>query len=226
MTKQARSTDDITVPIGIIAGAYPAIANVMRTGTPAQAMELKRAAGHFQREFVAARVKGAQPAGIAAGQHELCDKAIDEMMAVKPADITISCRAGCSHCCYQPVYITDQEAQLLTMAVVDLGIPFDYARAERQAYWMDDTWRQQPHADRACGFLTDDGRCAVYEHRPLVCRKVLVRSDPENCDTVAKPGGAVIMVTSLHAEVITAAAHVATEGGSLAQQMVAARGTV
>jgi hypothetical protein len=222
--KTPPSTDDIAIPVEIIAGAYPSIANVMRTGTPAQVDEVRRAATHYQREFVRARTKGAQPAGIAAGQHELCDRAMNDMLAHKSPNITISCREGCSHCCYQPVYITDQEAQLLTMAVEDAGVRFDYDRAARQALWTDDTWRQQPHAERACGFLTDDGRCGVYEHRPLVCRKVLVRSDPELCDTVLKPGGAVVMVASISAEVITAAAHVATEGGSLAHQMLIARG--
>jgi Fe-S-cluster containining protein len=223
MSKPANTDDDIDIPLDLIANAYPAIADAMRRGTPAQRHELRKAAHFYQREFIDARRRGAQPAGVAAGQHDLLNDVIADTMKKLAPEVKISCRAGCSACCYQAVHVTDQEAQLLTMYIHEKGVPYDYERAARQATWAPQEWRNQTHADRACGFLADDGRCAVYEVRPLVCRKYVVSSDPELCDTELHPGAPIQLVTSIQAELIVAAAHVSTEGSTLPQQMMIAK---
>jgi len=94
----------------------------------------------------------------------------------------IQCRRGCSHCCHGPVEIWPHEAALLVEAAREAGVELDEARLARQSRHTVATWRQQPTADRACGFLDDGGACRVYASRPNACRKLLVTSDPGLCD--------------------------------------------
>jgi hypothetical protein len=87
----------------------------------------------------------------------------------------------------------------------------DKARLERQSRY---TWRQQPAADTACGFLGSDGACRVYESRPNACRKLLVLSDPALCDAGKHPPDQVERWFSWEAEILETAA-LETFGGAL-----------
>ena len=64
----------------------------------------------------------------------------------------LHCQRGCSACCVDDLTVFDVEADLLRLHHAELlatGVP---------------------HAAGACAFLDPDGGCAVYEHRPYVCR--------------------------------------------------------
>jgi len=118
----------------------------------------------------------------------------------------IKCGKGCSHCCHGPVEIWPQEAALLVEIAREAGIEMDKARLERQSQYTADTWRQQPAADTACGFLGDDGACKVYEFRPNACRKLLVVTDPALCDAEKHPPDSVGRWFSWEAEIRESAA--------------------
>jgi len=118
----------------------------------------------------------------------------------------IRCRKGCAHCCHGPVEIWPHEAALLLETARAAGMELDQARLERQSQYTMDTWRQQPAADRACGFLGGDGRCKVYEFRPNACRKLLVVTDPALCDADKHPPASVGRWFSWEAEILESAA--------------------
>lgn len=222
-THQKQSTDAMSIALDMIAPAYPALATMLKHERPAVQRELRNHFIHFEREFVRVRTGGHQPAGIAAGQHDMCDEQLSNMLARHPRAKDVTCRAGCSHCCYQSVHITDQEADLLRMVMARDGMPFDSAKAQRQAAYAPEAWFTQPTEDRGCVLLGADGRCTVYADRPLVCRKLYVVSKPEDCDTFKDLGHPIQVLADVRAEIVTAAAHVATEGGTLPRMLLAAK---
>jgi len=100
-------------------------------------------------------------------------KLIDGALAQSP-DRPPACRAGCAHCFYQAVGVTPPEVFAI----------YDHLRATRPAGELgavvarvrdaDDRTRGLAAADRLspdhpCPFL-EDGRCSIYEVRPLSCR--------------------------------------------------------
>jgi Fe-S-cluster containining protein len=120
----------------------------------------------------------------------------------------ISCRMGCGACCRQLVPVSPIEAFVLADAVqamepdrqARVRARFADARRAIQAAGM-----EQPLADvvaeRAgreviaryfalqipCPFLEDES-CGVYEVRPMICREVLVTSDPSHCQNADGSG--------------------------------------
>lgn len=73
-----------------------------------------------------------------------------------------ACRAGCSHCCFIPVKITQAEAQHIGRQI---------GRAPVASTDLGDPPRIEGY-DSPCPFLADD-KCSIYEHRPGVCRSHL-----------------------------------------------------
>ena len=110
---------------------------------------------------------------------------IDRIVARELGELEVDCSEGCSHCCHQLVVITriaDARAILRAaqqrfseqeFAVFELelrqqaqeiaGLPYDIAQ---QRNWT-------------CPLLRD-GRCAVYDVRPVACRSVF-SPDREFC---------------------------------------------
>ena len=96
----------------------------------------------------------------------------------------VACRAGCDHCCHQPVGLTPPEAlaiaaylrqaldgeELATIAAV-------LAQRARQTRGLSSAERFSP--EHPCPFL-DRGRCSIYEVRPLSCRG-MNSLDAEEC---------------------------------------------
>jgi Fe-S-cluster containining protein len=167
-----------------------------------------------------ATVPAADQPGIAIGLHQLVDEAVAKQLAgPKGGDVT--CRRGCSACCRLHVVATEQEAELALMAADDAGWKIDLERARVQAQVKEvDEWRHLSAEDRACVFLTEAGDCAIYEYRPMSCRKYLVVNDPSDCDSVLKPGHQTLQLVSAHAEIAFSAALQACESGTLATMLL------
>jgi uncharacterized protein len=72
----------------------------------------------------------------------------------------ITCHAGCDDCCRRRFSVTVIEADVIREALSRLSSERRRALAERAA-------RED---DAACPALDPDGRCAIYEARPLICR--------------------------------------------------------
>lgn len=75
-------------------------------------------------------------------------------------DRDMKCNTGCSHCCHVRLSITGVEAEAIRDAIATWP-------AQRTAALTENVRTGPP--DR-CAALDPDGRCLVYEVRPIVCR--------------------------------------------------------
>ncbi len=104
------------------------------------------------------------------------------------------CQAGCSHCCIGPFPITILDGESLQRGLHELptadraiiqqraieqsaAMQAAYPRLTETAFV--DTWPDkeldrlaEQFAYLPCPALTEEGRCAVYAHRPLTCRSM------------------------------------------------------
>lgn len=180
--------------------ATNSLAEMVGRMTKPEAQLTARMAQHYLSEF--RRFPNIDAPSKAHSINVVIDEAIERMHAKDPNAHRITCKAGCSACCRIPVHITAHEAALLAEAG---GDTMAHDRIAKQAGLSDDEFMRLPDEDRRCAFLADN-LCTVYEHRPSACRKHHVISDPDLCDTTAHPGGEVIRLVSLEAEVIASAA--------------------
>lgn len=84
----------------------------------------------------------------------------DSVAARRTADL--ECRRGCTACCHVQLTVSRVEADSVRAGLAALS---DVAR-ER----VRDRTGVEPAPDGPCVLLEPDGGCAVYAHRPLVCR--------------------------------------------------------
>lgn len=100
-------------------------------------------------------------------------------------DKKLSCRPGCSNCCYLPIEISLLEA-----------IPIYREIVQRGRWTPAFTKSLREHAEKTnllspaiwlltripCPLLTGDQRCSVYGVRPFHCRTMWATDDPFYCD--------------------------------------------
>lgn len=95
-----------------------------------------------------------------------------------------ACRHGCSHCCNTPVTITRVEAEILGKASGRQPLVARHPMIFRGLEHLEELMRAQAErhkdfvAPSPCPFLKD-GRCSVYEARPLACRTLLNLDDDD-----------------------------------------------
>lgn len=113
----------------------------------------------------------------------------------------VPCKPGCSSCCIGPFPITLLDVQTLQQGLA--GLPPDHRhrieqRAIEQTVVMEtsfpqltqtdllDTWSDQEIDQLATAFhhlpcpaLEADGRCGVYQHRPLACRSMGIPTEEQ-----------------------------------------------
>ncbi len=160
---------------------------------------------------------------VAATVHEVIDERMAHMLKATGHGRDVQCRKGCGACCHLQVDVFDREAELLLMMASEQGIEIDEAKLARQASKANtDAWNELSHEDRACVFLAEDQSCRVHEHRPGACRKYLVKSPAEFCDTTKYPGGRVAIVFDVEAEIVQSAAMTVYGAGSMAAKLLAA----
>ena len=159
---------------------------------------------------------------IALSVQQEVQKNIDNRIKIseRETEHKVSCRQGCSFCCYLWVDITDDEAMLLTKYSKSKGIPIDYDRLEKQLTDTIQEFNELPLNVRKCTFLDDNGSCKVYDVRPTSCRTLNVVSEPKFCDTSKHKGGQVLRLADLESEVMSCATSNATECGTLAKMVL------
>ena len=80
----------------------------------------------------------------------------------------MACGPGCSSCCHAWLSVCEVERAQLVAAVAALPEARRSALAERGR--REQAREAEAAAPARCAMLEPDGRCAVYEQRPLVCR--------------------------------------------------------
>lgn len=118
-------------------------------------------------------------------------KKCDETLKFALSNATVSCKSGCSACCQQLLYCSLAEGVDLVAAHRDLVAP------RRQELRRLSVMVLQPEATRRafwgnkCVFLSDEGKCGVYERRPFACRTQWVTSPADLC---ADPDGVITKI--------------------------------
>jgi Fe-S-cluster containining protein len=113
----------------------------------------------------------------------------ERFLGLAPAG-SVACKAGCAHCCYQPVAVTVPEALAVVEHLKHRLSAAELARvANRVAEAHARSSPSRPVAERfspehPCPFL-EAGQCSVYEVRPLSCRGMNSR-DASGCETVLR----------------------------------------
>jgi len=94
------------------------------------------------------------------------DAFADATAARRAADL--QCRAGCASCCHVWLTVSPVEAQAVRGALAALAAEERSAISARGRRELEREARHE--GEPRCAMLDDDGRCAVYAQRPLVCR--------------------------------------------------------
>lgn len=98
-----------------------------------------------------------------------------------------ACRNGCSHCCCQAVDICELEAKAISKAIGQRYV---------KPKITDVTDRQKKYRGVPCNFL-EEGRCSIYEARPIICRTYANLSNiSEVCNCTASPSHAVPLLNN------------------------------
>ena len=106
-------------------------------------------------------------------------------MAANEAKTSITCREGCSNCCYHPVHITALEGALLYRYLADNGrwTPSVQERIRAHA----ERTRDLPYevwflSVIPCPLLDEKTKkCTAYKGRPFFCRATFALGDPDLC---------------------------------------------
>ena len=109
----------------------------------------------------------------------------------------VACREGCFACCDEPVYVTREEARLLVDAVRAQGPEAVEALRAKVKAWMrkfmlTDEWDAdmppvvQYRSLRLTCPLLIDGRCSVYDHRPMGCRLHIMQGSSKPCEDLTQ----------------------------------------
>ncbi|MFT3923612.1 MAG: YkgJ family cysteine cluster protein [Myxococcales bacterium] len=80
----------------------------------------------------------------------------------------LSCRKGCDGCCHVWLSVSPVEAEAVRTALTALPAAQRAEIAERGR--REGAREADGRGSPRCAMLSDDGQCAVYAQRPLVCR--------------------------------------------------------
>jgi hypothetical protein len=104
------------------------------------------------------------------------DALVEEVL---DSDAPVACAPGCTACCYQTVQATIPEAILIALRLGDADDPRRQRVLDAAAAFDGMSPLQRKRTGKPCPLLVD-GRCSVYDDRPLACRSVL-SANAEGC---------------------------------------------
>lgn len=132
---------------------------------------------------------------------EKLDTMLDELQAITLSDdnSVIDCKAGCSFCCnhwVEDVYFFESLSIINYLKENASGNKLEEIRetAQKSECEFLEIYESESHIDEvtllnrfydkqiACPLLNDDGKCIVYEVRPLTCRSFFSESAEKHCN--------------------------------------------
>lgn len=185
---------------------------------PERYADVVTAIKYYLQEHRRAKAECDDGPSVAAAFHRAMDELITE---AKQGDTPISCKKGCAYCCHIQVHTTPDEAELLLRYCAHAGIEIDWSRVDHQA--KVERWRQLDYKSRKCVFLGQDNTCQVYLHRPMACRKYMVGSPAEQCNSEKYPNGETMLLTANKAEMMASALFSANGSATLPKQLLKAK---
>ncbi|WP_158027285.1 YkgJ family cysteine cluster protein [Labilibacter marinus] len=96
----------------------------------------------------------------------------------------IACHKGCAYCCYQPVYMTSQEALLIYEFILQAFDENQLKTLRSKTEKKLKKTKNLPEENKqkilhACPFLSD-GSCSIYSVRPMACR-IYLSASKDSC---------------------------------------------
>jgi hypothetical protein len=177
-----------------LTGPAPAAAapppNAYAKADKANYRHLETAAYYRALDAARSAAAGDRVAAMARAVHALADEVWASVRAeAEPASqpSQIACASGCGACCHQLVAIAPAEAAAIARFVDQRFTPEQRKDLAERVGTLDTATRGKTAIDRArlrlpCAFLAD-GRCSIYDARPLRCRAVHSR-DAGHCGWV------------------------------------------
>lgn len=150
-------------------------------------------------------------------------KMVDNFIKEVNPDVKISCRKGCSFCCYVFVDINEGEAINILKYVEKNNIVVDWERIECQSTSENKFLNDIPFKSRRCGFLNSKNECSIYPARPISCRKYFVVSHPEDCNTENKTSHQTLNYVVEKAEIVASAIVQTQNSGLMAKMLLEAK---
>lgn len=144
-------------------------------------------------------------------------KAIDHFFTEAPDENKkeITCRAGCTACCYIDVDVTGDEVAAILNYCTENAIEIDKEYLKKQAAVGRKTYSNLSR----CVFLKNN-LCSIYPVRPAACRKHWVKTDPSLCDfsenIIHEVGG----YFDINSEILTSALLNVDESGPFEKMML------
>jgi Putative zinc- or iron-chelating domain len=138
-------------------------------------------------------------------------KAIDNFFINAPEETkkNITCKSGCTACCFIDVDITKDEAAVIVQYCKENGIEIDRSYLINQA-----SAGRKIYSDVSQCIFLKDNHCAIYPVRPSACRKHWVTSDPLFCDFSNNITNRINGHFDLNTEILASALLNAGESGS------------
>lgn len=215
-----------TVKIGLTISLSNVLQKARETVSPEEMLQIESRVGHAihdEAEALRSLPDGKTKALII---HSRTQKSVDAHFknSVKDKEMVSCFKCTRSGCCHTQVDITEDEAELYAGLIRD-GLDIDKELLDRQAATCDqvgllktdvekrsDDWGELSFEERKCIFLSKEGKCRVYDNRPMVCRKWFTTEDPKSCDDYNYRG---IICTVFNAEIIASAAFTNSNSGRL-----------
>jgi Fe-S-cluster containining protein len=87
-------------------------------------------------------------------------------------------RQQCSFCCHDKIMGPLSEIVYISNLVKKKGI-----KVNKSVIQTEENWNTLTFKEKACPLLDEDGRCSIYENRPLICRahNISLGEDIEKC---------------------------------------------
>ena len=109
----------------------------------------------------------------------------------KREDIPVDCKAGCSWCCFQPVFALTHELLVINEYMHKNFTPDEIDEVRRKTYAKYEKTEGLDYDEtikitHACPFLMNN-KCSIYPVRPLACRIYLSRSEKACIDKYHNP---------------------------------------
>lgn len=185
----------------------PQVTQMWMNATAKDRAAIEAAHAHYSAQFAPHVDTNDNPHGVGAGLQTKVEGMVRKQLREQPRGRDVSCKKGCSACCHLPVRITREEALLIRWHLGQTRTTIDEARLAQQAATGDDLaqWAALPKQVQRCVFLKN-GACSIYDRRPMACRKYMVVSPPEFCDTEKHPGHRVTIFAAPEAEIVYSAA--------------------